>query len=160
MGSVLKKLQHAARRFGRRDEGSATIEALFWIPAFLAVFALMVDTSFIYHNEARIHRIVQDANRNFSITRFDTASEVEAAIRSRLAAINIKNASISASIDENTTTGQKNAIITTVVVPANQLQMVGLYGSLVNSSVTVVGVHIAESAEWDFFDSFASVPTT
>ena len=160
MGIVLKRLLRASRRFGKDNEGSASVEALFWIPAFLAVFALMVDTSFIYHNEARILRVVQDANRNLSNTRHDTASDVETYVTARLNSLNITPKSVTAVLSTDSTGTRNNAVVTTVVVEAKTLQMVGLYGALFNAEIEVVGVHIAETAEWDFFDNFTSVPTT
>ncbi len=154
--SCWSKLARAQRRFIDRNDGSASIEALFWIPAFLAVFALMVDASYIYHSEARILRIVQDANRNLSNTRYDTEAEVEDYIRARLASLKITPKSIKATLATDSTGTRNNAIMTTVVVEAKNVQMIGLYGSLMNSDIQEVGFHIAETAEWDFFDTMTA----
>lgn len=159
MGPVVTELLRAVRRFGEKDDGTASVEALFWIPAFLAVFALMVDASFIYLNEARILRVVQDANRNLSNTRYDTGTEVEDYIKARLKSLNITPKSVTALVDTDISGTRNNAVITTVVVEAKTLQMVGLFGALFNSDLEVVGIHIAETAEWDFFDSMASTGT-
>lgn len=160
MGPVLNKLQRATRRFRRRDDGSATIEALFWIPAFIAVFALIVDLSLLYHYEARILRVIQDANRNFSITRYETEAEVETAIINRLASIKVTDVTVDATIYSDATATRNNFIITNVTVPAKHLRMFGLYSAISNSNLVVTGLHVAETAEFDFFDSFSSVPTT
>jgi len=159
MASVVNRLRRVTRRFGKTEDGTASVEALFWIPAFLAVFALMVDASFIYHNEARILRVVQDANRNLSNTRHDTGAEVETYIKARLANLNITPKSVTALVDTDATGTRNNAVITTVVVEAKTLQMVGLFGALFNSDLEVVGIHIAETAEWDFFDSMVATGT-
>ncbi len=151
--SCWSKLTRASRRFAIRNDGSASIEALFWIPAFLAVFSLMVDASYIYHSEARILRVVQDANRNLSNTRYDTAAEVEEYIKARLATLKIKPKSVKATLATDATGTRNNAIMTTVVVEAKEVQMTGLYGALMNSDITVFGFHISETAEWDFFDT-------
>ena len=160
MGRVLNFMLGATKRFGKRDDGSATIEALFWIPAFIAVFALVVDLSLLHHYEARILRVVQDANRNFSITRYETASQVETAVKERLASIKVTDVTVKATIYADATGTRNNMIITNVTVPAKHLRMFGLYSAISNSNLIVSGMHVAETAEFDFFDSFASVPTT
>ena len=157
----------AARRFGGKDDGSASVEALFWIPAFLAVFALMVDISFIYHNEARMQRILQDTNRNISINRFQDATAAEAYINARLASLKITPKTVSVSIetvDDPTSSDPADVVntfvITEIVVEAKRLQMVGLYSALLNSDVTVLGVHVSETAPFDFFDSMGVATTS
>ena len=120
MGFVLTKLMKATQAFGRRDEGTASVEALFWIPAFVAVFSLMADASMMYHYEARVLRIVQDANRNLSNTRFDDGASVEAEIKTRLKAIGVTPKSVTATVDSVYDTDLKkdrnNAVITEVVL--------------------------------------------
>ena len=173
MGPVLKNLQRATRRFGRKDDGSATIEALFWIPMFLAVFALIVDVSFIYHNEARVQRIVQDTNRSISVNRFvdpttgtTDPKEIEAHITERLATLKITPKEVNVSLEladdpkSDDVADQVVALVfTEVVIEAKKLVMVGLYTSLVNSEVQVVGMHIAETAPPDFFDTLTVAST-
>ena len=107
-------------------------------------------------NEARVLRVVQDANRNLSNTRHDTASDVETAIRDRLRSIGITPKSVTAVLATDTTGTRNNAVMTTVIVEAKTLQMVGLYGALFNSDIEVTGFHISEEAEWDFFDGMVT----
>ena len=117
----------------------------------------------MYHYEARILRIVQDANRNLSNTRFDDGAAVETEIKSRLQAIGVTPKSVTASVDfvydSDLKKNRNNAVITEVVVPVSEIIMTPLYSSLFKSDITVTGIHIAETAEFDFFDSMALVST-
>lgn len=47
----------------RAEDGTATIEAVIWLPLFLAAFTLVLDTAVIMHKQSYIMRAVQDGNR-------------------------------------------------------------------------------------------------
>ena len=45
-------------RFRRDEEGSATIEAVLWIPMFMFLTVLIADTSFIFFGRAQAMRLI------------------------------------------------------------------------------------------------------
>lgn len=53
------------RRFRDAEDGSATIEALLWIPFLLAFLMLILDASTIFMWNSQARRIVADANRQY-----------------------------------------------------------------------------------------------
>ena len=67
------------------ESGTATIEAVLWLPVFIAFFCLVADASFIFFGQNKAYRIVQDANRKLSIGRLSTAVEVEQYITTQFA---------------------------------------------------------------------------
>ena len=46
-----------------------------------------------------------------------------------------------------------------MVLPVTEIIMTPLYSALFTSDLTVTGIHIAETAEFTFFDSMALVST-
>ena len=114
-----------------------------------------------------MQRILQDTNRNISINRFQDATAAEAYINARLASLKITPKTVSVSIetvDDPTSSDPADVVntfvITEIVVEAKRLQMVGLYSALLNSDVTVLGVHVSETAPFDFFDSMGVATTS
>jgi hypothetical protein len=53
--------------FSRDEHGSATIEAVLWLPFFILFFVMVLDAAMIFANQARILRIVQDGNRAYAV---------------------------------------------------------------------------------------------
>lgn len=138
--------------FLRREDGTATVEAVLWLPIFLAVFGLMIDASLIFLGQSKVLRILQDANRNMSISRLDTDLEVETYINTELAKLNIVPSTTDATSDGN-------VVFTVVTVPASQLQALGYFSSLLDLQVTVTSAHVLDSADPDSFTTTAT-PTT
>lgn len=137
--------------FLRREDGTATIEAVLWMPIFLAVFALMVDASMVFHGQSKVLRIIQDANRNMSIGRFTTDTQVETYINNELAQFGVVPTLTNAQ-------SGNGAVLTLVRVPARQLQILGLFSSLLDLQIDVSSVHILDSASPDDFTTM--VPTS
>jgi len=126
-------------RFLRREEGTATVEAVLWFPIFIAVFGLMVDAAMIFHGQSKVLRVVQDANRNLSIGRLDTDAEVEAYINAQLALVGITPSRTEALSDMTAGT-----VSTLVVVPATEFQLLGYFSVLNNLEVPVTAQHMRE----------------
>jgi Flp pilus assembly protein TadG len=127
------------RGFVRRQDGGATVEAVLWIPVFMLVFGLMVDASMIFYGQSAVLRVVQDANRNFSVGRLDSASATETYVENRLAASNIAAVA--------TSTVVAGVVTTTVSVPAGQLQILGYFGTLRNLKLTIRSEQVLE--DWE-----------
>ena len=67
-----------ARRFIRHDNGGVTIEAVLWMPVFVALLCLVADASLIFGRQAEVLRVVQDANRAMSVGKFGTDGDIDA----------------------------------------------------------------------------------
>lgn len=139
MTGRLKPILSLLARFGRRDDGTATVEAVLWMPIFIAVFGLMVDSAIIFHGQSKVLRVVQDANRRLSIQSLKTDADVIAYINAELNAIGITPASTTAVSD--VTTG---IVSTGVMVPASELQLLGYFSVLTNLQLPVTAQHMRE----------------
>ena len=118
------------------------VEAVLWLPIFLVIFGLMVDSALVFHGQAKVLRVVQDANRNMSIGRLATDDDVENYITARLAVFGITPSTATAETDATT-----GIVTTTVVVPARQLQALGYFDALVDLQIPVVAQHMRE--DWN-----------
>ena len=126
-------------RFLRRQDGTATVEAVLWFPIFIAVFGLMVDAAMIFHGQSKVLRVVQDANRNLSIGRLDTDAEVESYINAQLALVGVTPSRTEALSDMT-----QGTVSTLVVVPASEFGLLGYFKVLTNLEVPVTAQHMRE----------------
>lgn len=124
------------RAFGRDSEGSATIESVLWLPLFLAAFALMTDVAMIFNGHSRVLRVVQDANRNLSVGRLDTESETEEYI---IAALGTLSPNLTA--DTEIVAGVATS---TAIVPASDLQILGMFSAITSLNISVTSQHFIE----------------
>lgn len=135
-----RTLRGLISRFGRRDDGTATVEAVLWLPVFLAVFGLMVDSAILFHGQSKVLRVVQDANRRFSIQSLKTEAEVISYINSELNFIGVTPSATNST--SNATTG---VVTTAVSVPASELQMLGFFSALSGLTISVTAQHMREN---------------
>lgn len=124
-------------RFRRREEGSVTIEAVLWLPVFMAFLVLVVDATMIFSNRTQALRIIQDANRSFAIGRLDTIEDTKDFVLARLQQI-----SPSAQVETTVATGM---ITTQVWMPSREIDALGLFSQLVGITVRVGAQHMAEN---------------
>lgn len=129
-------LPRGLRRFYKKDDGTATVEAVLWLPIFFALFGLMTDAAMIFNGHSRVLRIVQDANRNLSVGRFETEVETQDWIIAQLAQIS-PNADV---------VTQTNAGIatTTAFIPATDLEVLGMFGALNSVTLAVTSQQFIE----------------
>ena len=126
-------------KFTRSDDGTATVETLLWFPLFIAVFGLMLDVAMIFHGQAKVLRVTQDGNREYSIGRLTTPAATETYIESVLAQLNIQ---------ANATTTEVAGVAHTIVtVPANQLQVLGYFTAFAGLTISVTAEHMIENWE-------------
>ena len=106
------------------------------MPFFVFFFVIIADVSLMFHGQSKAMRIVQDANRHASSGYFMTKDEVEANI---LAAVQVfaPNATV------ETTYGLLD-VATTVVIPASDLQAVGLIAKFAGLNITIKSNHLLE----------------
>lgn len=126
-------------RFFKRQDGTATVEAVLWFPIFIAVFGLMVDAAMIFHGQSKVLRVVQDANRNLSIGRLDNDAEVIAYINTELAEVGVTPSRTEALSDATS-----GIVSTLVVIPASEFQLLGYFSVITNMEVPVTAQHMRE----------------
>lgn len=120
------------------ETGAATIEAVLWLPFFVALFALITDASLLFNAQSMLTRVVQDANRAYSIGLLKSETETEAYVRARVGA---------AQNDPDTTvvtTYAYGIIRTKLVVPAGHYMAVGLFDALTHIRLTVTSEQLME----------------
>ncbi|KFE35417.1 TadE/TadG family type IV pilus assembly protein [Thioclava atlantica] len=111
------------------EEGSTTIESLFWIPFFIFLMAITVDISMIFNAHARILGIIQDVDRSYSVGRIADDQSAEDTVRNMLSQY---GDSLSV------TTSVNNGVIgTTVKVPMSKLVATGFLGNFLSAELTV-----------------------
>lgn len=124
------------RRLRRSEEGSVSIEAVLWVPFFLILFAAIADISFIFFNQSKVLRVVQDANRNVSIGRLLNQDEVTQFIQTALGRMG-QAATV-------TTTIEAGYITSKVQIPATAMDGLGVLGAFQSLKVTVEASHLRE----------------
>lgn len=144
---VLNRFMPSARRFSRRDDGTATVEAVLWFPIFVLIFGLMVDTAMVFHGQTKVLRVVQDGNRKLSVGYFNpktgetlTAEQKASAyIEDVLAGLDIKA--------DATTQTVAGVAFTNVEVAAVQFQLLGFFSALTSLKLNVASEHMIEHWE-------------
>ncbi len=131
-----KFLFKSARRFTAETRGSATIEAVLWLPLFFALFGLMTDAAMVFNGHSRVMRVVQDANRNLSVGRLADEAETEAYIVAALSGLS-PNATASTTIVSGVAT-------TTAFIPATDLEILGMFSAISSITLNVTAQHYIE----------------
>ena len=137
--TILGRTSQRIKRFFGKEEGTATVEAVLWFPIFILVFGLMVDAAMIFHGQAKVLRVIQDGNRNYSIGRLRTPEETQNYVINTLANLNITA--------EALTVENAGVATTTVRVAAAQLQILGYFSALTNLEIEVSADHLLENWE-------------
>ena len=127
------------RQFLRRTDGTATVETVLWFPLFIAVFGLMLDVAMIFHGQAKVLRVVQEGDREYSIGRLTSEAATKAYIEAQLAALDIQATA--------TTTEVAGVAHTLVTVPANQLQVLGYFTVFSGLQLNITAEHMIENWE-------------
>ena len=97
---------------------------------------MIADVSMIFNGQARLLRIVQDANRALSVGRLHSTTETEDQIKTALAPL---------TTDPYVSTTIQNGVITTTAsVPASSLDIIGWFAPLLTARVTVKSEHYVE----------------
>jgi len=123
-------------KFHRTEDGSATVEAVLWLPFFVLTFVMIADTSFVFQRQAEIQRIVQDANRLYSVGFLHSESETVDWVKTALTPL-----STGASV---TATEDGGVIRTRALVPVEDLVAVGMFGFLSGYNIGVQTEQVIE----------------
>lgn len=122
------RLLASLRAFKRREDGSATIEAVLWLPAFFYILALSVDTTMIFHGYSRVIRVVEDVNRGISVGRIKTVDEGKTKIATALS--NYKGVTSDIKVVDG-------VVVTTVAVPVGSMVFMGAIKPLLGKGIEV-----------------------
>jgi Flp pilus assembly protein TadG len=120
----------------RREDGAVTVEAVFWVPFFVALLMLLADAALIFYGQARALSVAQEANRALSVGNFATYADTESFIETALAGM---SPGVTASV------GSNDGIITTVVtLPADELAVIGFFTWATDFDMQVVAQMVKE----------------
>jgi Flp pilus assembly protein TadG len=124
------------KRFRRDERGSATIEAVLWLPLFVIFFVMIADVSLVFFRQTEVLRVVQDGNRALSVGRLAGAAEVEQFVKDRIAPMTTRA--------QVTTTVDSGVIDTRALVPVEDLVAVGMFNFLNGYDIAVQSSHYVE----------------
>jgi len=122
--------------FYKRQDGVVSVEALLWLLLYFPAVMLIVDVSMIFNGQNMAYKNVQDANRQASIGRLSTTSQVESYISTNIASF--------APHAVATSTMAAGQINSTVRIPVRDLLLTGWFDALANFDVVVSGSHVIE----------------
>lgn len=122
--------------FWENEGATATVEFVICLPVFLMLLGLIIDTSLVLAGEAQALRVVQDANRSFSIGRIKTINETQAMIVSGLVGISPGVTAL--------TVVSGGVITSTASMPAKELGSTGLLDVFGTAKVKVTAQHMSE----------------
>ncbi len=106
------------------------------MPLFLMVLAMIMDATMIFYGEARVLRVVQDANRAMSIGRLTSAAETEGFVRAALADVGPSLQAASSVAD--------GVVTTEVSVAASDLQILGTFAMFDGLVLRIAAQHLIE----------------
>jgi Flp pilus assembly protein TadG len=129
VASITERLRSFSRRFRKDTSGSATIEAVLWLPLFVVFLMMVADVSLVFFSKASVQRIAQDGNRAFSTGRFTTNEQTQAFIQNAVSSVS-KNANV-------TTTVSGGIIKSVVVMPVTDMARLGNFKFLRGYNIAV-----------------------
>jgi Flp pilus assembly protein TadG len=141
VGALAKVIRIKA--FLRREEGSATIEFVLWLPLVMAILLLIVDSSMLFMSRSHAIRVLQDTNRLYSVGQFtgDTATERLTKAQD-YALARLRGLSPSATV---TTTETTNRVVRTrATMETREVAQVGFLGMMIDTTMVVVAEHRVE----------------
>jgi Flp pilus assembly protein TadG len=123
-------------RFRHCERGTATVEAVIWLPAFFSVLCLIVDLALIFNGQTLANRVVEDANRSYSVGWLTTTDAVENQIRTALSELS-PNAEVDSVVDGGT-------IFSQVVIPSTDLAATGWFSIITGTEVAIRSAQMIE----------------
>ena len=130
----------ALKRFRRSEDGASTVETVLWVPLFVAFFALLFDVAMIFSGQAATLRVIQEANRDYSVGQITTLAATKTRIETNLAKINITPTAVEPK--------QKAGVISTrVEIPVAELGSLGWFSAFQNLRIDVTAEQTVENME-------------
>jgi len=122
--------------FVQSQKGAVTVEATLWLPFFVAFFCVIADLALIFNGQARMYRIVEDANRQLAIGQLSSAAAAEDFITSAAT-------SMSDAVKAKTTV-DNGLISTSTSIPSRDLAVIGFVTALADFDLVVGSQQIVE----------------
>jgi Flp pilus assembly protein TadG len=126
-----------ARRFARDEGGSVTVEAVLWLPFFFGILMLITDVSLAFYAKAQAFRIIQDANRAFSVRRVTDPDDVATAVEGAFA-------TFAPSANATTAVSSDGVVSTVMTFPIDEVILFVPLRSFADLTVTVGAQHYVE----------------
>ncbi len=130
------------RRFGKNEDGGATFEACIWIPFLLFFFIMILDATAIFTNQSRVHRIVQDGNRQFVSGVYQHEANPQQALESW---VETTLDTIAPSADATINIDGDGLLTTQVTYNASETDLSGVTGLFSSLTMRVQAIHQTES---------------
>lgn len=124
------------RRFSRSEDGGVTVEAALWIPFWLLFLFGLAQTALIFHGQARMLDIAQDATRAYALGLIDTEASLKSSIKGALATFS-NNVTVNSYVTDG-------IVKTVVTVPAMDFG-IGVFKSLGAFDLTVASQAVRET---------------
>ena len=128
-------------RLTRDEDGSATIEAVLWLPVFFWLIMIVADASLAFLAKAEAFRILQDGNRLYSVHALKTTAEVEAYVKQRLGSLSSRAVATSATAKVNTTF---DVVQTTLEIPITDVVLFNTLSVMDSWSMSIRAEHYVE----------------
>jgi Flp pilus assembly protein TadG len=131
------------KAFLRRDDGSATIEFVLWLPLVMAILLLIVDSSMLFMSRSHAIRVLQDTNRLYSVGQFTGDTTAERLTKAQdYALARLRGLSPSATV---TATETSNRVVRTrATMETREVAQVGFLGMMIDTTLVVVAEHRVE----------------
>lgn len=127
-------------RFRRSEDGASTLETVLWIPIFFAFFGLIFDIAMIFNGQAATLRVIQEANRDYSVGQITSLADTQTRIQTNLATINITPSSV--------VSRQSAGVISTrVEIPAGELGSLGWFKAFGDLKIDITAEQTVENME-------------
>lgn len=131
------------RAFLQREDASATIEFVLWLPIVILILLLIVDASMLFMSRSQAIRVLQDTNRLYSTGQFtgetldERLGKAEAYALSRLQPM-------SPSATADTTESINRVVRTVATLETAEISQIGFLGVVIDQQMTVVAEHRVE----------------
>lgn len=143
MRALITRPARFIQRFARDEGGSVTVEAVVWIPFFVLVLLLIANTSFVFFSRAQAYRLIENANRKFSITMNSSDTQAEDYVKTRFAMLYPRSAN-NISLDTYTNKGA-GTVTTRLTYRARDVVMFNALNVLSGWTITV---QASQFVEW------------
>jgi len=124
-------LTRFAKRFSRDEGGSATVEAVIWIPFFFFILMLITDASLAFFARAQAFRAIEDGNRSFSVGSLSDRAATKSFIEARFDSL---SPSATATVDYESTS---RIITTQLKFPAREVVLFNTLGVMTGWEIEV-----------------------
>ncbi|MBA3908876.1 MAG: hypothetical protein C0524_03100 [Rhodobacter sp.] len=124
-----------------REDGSATIEFVLWLPIVILVLTLIVDASMLFMGRTQAISVLQDTNRLYSVGQFtgDASERLKKAQDYALARLRPMSASATAVTTENS-----RVVRTEATLETSEIAQIGFLGVFIDTTMFVAAEYRVE----------------